>query len=73
MSTVYSVRISKELKDALERLNRVDWQGEVRAFLQKKVSSELRIRQLNDARKFRATMKRVNAAEIIRKDRENSR
>jgi hypothetical protein len=73
MSTVYSVRISKELKEALEKIDNVDWQRELRAFLEKKVRGELRARQLDEARKLRLTMKRVSAAEIIRKDRENAR
>jgi hypothetical protein len=73
MSTVYSVRISKQLKEALEKIDNVDWQRELRAFLEKKVRSELRARQLEEARKLRSTMKRVSAAEIIRKDRENAR
>ena len=71
MSTVYSLRISKELKDSLERLDTVNWQQELRAFLEKKVKSELASRQLEEARKLRSAMKRVSAAEIIREDRKS--
>ncbi len=73
MSTVYSVRIPKELKEALEKLDDVDWQGELRAFLEKKVRKELMEKQLDEGRRVRSAMKaKVSAAEIIREDRENA-
>lgn len=72
MSTVYSVRIPKELKEALERLSEVDWQGELRAFLENKVRRELMTKQLEEGKKIRSTMKaEVSAAELLREDREN--
>ena len=73
MSAVYSVRIPRELKEALEKLDEVDWQRELRAFLERKVRRKLVVKQLEEARKIRAGMKRrVNAAEMIREDRENA-
>ena len=73
MSTVYSVRIPKALREALENLDDVDWQGELRAFLEQKVRKELMERQLEEGRRLRSSMKaRVSAAEIIREDRENA-
>jgi len=72
MSTVYSVRISKALKERLEKLHQVNWQNEVRAFLEEKVKEEMKSRQLVEGRKVRSAMKKVSAAEIIREDRKNA-
>lgn len=72
MSTVYSVRIPKELKEALEKLEGIDWQGELRAFLERKVRRELMARQIAEGRKLRSSMKaEVSSSEIVREDREN--
>lgn len=72
MSTVISIRVPRELKDALEKLDRIDWQRELRAFLEEKVRRELRARQLEEAKKLRDMMKSVSAAEIIREDRDKA-
>lgn len=73
MSTVYSVRIPKKLKEALQKLDGTDWQGELRAFLEKKVREETMARQLDEGRKLRSKMRAtVSAAEIVREDRENA-
>lgn len=72
VSTVYSVRIPKALKEALEKLDGIDWQGELRAFLEKKVRRELMVRQIEEGRRLRSTMKaKVNSAELLREDRED--
>jgi hypothetical protein len=73
MSTVYSVRIPRQLRDALEKLNEVDWQNELRAFLERKVREEYMRKQLEEARILRGRMKHtVSSAEMIREDRENA-
>jgi hypothetical protein len=72
MSTVYSFRIPKQLKDTLEKLSEVDWQQELRTFLEQKVREEYVRKQLEEARDLRSKMKHaVNSAELIREDREN--
>ena len=72
MSTVYSVRIPRQLREALESLNEVNWQEELRAFLEQKVREEYMKKQMGEARNLRRKMKHsVNSAEMIREDREN--
>lgn len=71
MSTVYSVRIPKRLREALNKLQDVDWQEELRAFLEQRVRAEYVRKQLEAARKLRVGMKEISSAEIIREDREN--
>ncbi len=72
MSTVYSVRIPKALKEALEQLEDVNWQEELRLFLEREVKHEYTRRQIKEARRLRARMKQtVNSAGLIREDRKN--
>ncbi len=73
MSTVYSLRIPKALKQALEQLEDINWQAELRVFLERKVRLEYTRRQLKEARSLRARMKRrISSAEIIREDRKTA-
>lgn len=72
MSTVYSVRIPKRLREALNKLQDIDWQEELRMFLEQRVRSEYVRKQLEEAGKLRARMKEIGSAEIIREDRENA-
>ncbi len=71
MSTnVYSVRIPKEIKKAMERLKEIDWQDEIRKLITQKVKEESKKRFLLEAKELRAKMKSSNIAEMIRKDRD---
>jgi hypothetical protein len=71
MSTVYSVRIPKRLKEDIEKIDNVDWQSETRAFLEKKVRKERLMAQLEKAREIRHKSKKtISSAELIREDRE---
>lgn len=73
MSTVYSLRIPKKLKEALQSLEKVDWQAEIRQFLEQKVRQHYLRLELDEARKLRTGMRRtVSSAEIIRADRKNA-
>ncbi len=56
MSAVFSVRIPKELKERMERLN-VNWAEEVRRFLEKRVEEEERRELLEEIRSFRESLK----------------
>lgn len=71
MSSVYSVRIPKRLKEDIERIDDVDWQAETRTFLERKVRKERLARDLEKARDQRQKSKKIiNSAELIREDRE---
>ncbi len=71
MSTnVYSVRIPKEIKKAMERLKEIDWQDEIRKLITQKVKEESKKRFLLEAKELRAKMKSSNIAEMIREDRD---
>ncbi len=71
MSSVYSVRVPKKLKDEIEILDNVDWQNETRAFLEERVRKERINRQLKIAMKNKERMNvTLNVAELIREDRE---
>ncbi|MHB8565696.1 MAG: type II toxin-antitoxin system VapB family antitoxin [Nitrososphaerales archaeon] len=73
MSSVYSVRLSKKLKEEIERLDTVDWQNETRSFLEERVRKERINRQLEEARKNREQMKiTLDVARLIREDREHA-
>jgi hypothetical protein len=71
ISSVYSVRVSKKLKDEIDSLNNIDWQAETRAFFEEKVRKERLRKQLETAKKNSDRMKvTVNVAQLIRQDRE---
>ncbi|MDH2901941.1 MAG: hypothetical protein PXY39_13310, partial [archaeon] len=57
MSSVYSVRVSKKLKEEIERLDKVDWQNETRSFLEERVRKERINRQIEKARRNKKRMK----------------
>jgi predicted DNA-binding protein len=72
MSTVYSIRLPKKLKEQIDNMSEVDWQSETRAFLEQRVRRERIKKQLEEAREIRERMKvSLNLAELIREDREN--
>jgi secreted Zn-dependent insulinase-like peptidase len=73
MSDVYSIRVPRGLKKALEGLDDVDWQSETRTFLERKVKEEYRRKELAKARKLRSQMKRaVSSADLLREDRNHA-
>lgn len=72
MSSVYSVRIPKKLKEEIEKIDRVDWQAETRTFLERKVRKERLARDIEKAREQRRKSKKtISSAELIREDRQN--
>jgi predicted metal-binding transcription factor (methanogenesis marker protein 9) len=71
MSSVYSIRLPKKLKEDIERLDTIDWQNETRSFLEDRVRKERIKRQLEEARRNREHMKvTLDVAKLIRDDRE---
>jgi hypothetical protein len=73
MSSVYSIRLPKKLKDEIENLADVDWQNETRAFLEERVRKERIKKQLEKARNNKERMKMtIDAAKLVREDREQA-
>lgn len=71
MSTVYSIRVSMELRKMMEEMNDINWQEEVRRMLEELVKTKSKERLLAEAKKLREDMKaEVSAAELIREDRD---
>jgi len=71
MSTkVYSVRIPKEIKKAMERLKDINWQDEIKKLITQKVKEESKKRLLLEAKELRTKMKSSNITEMIREDRD---
>lgn len=73
MSSVYSIRIPKKLKEEIEDLSpKVDWQFETRTFLEGRVRRERIRKQLEEARRNKEQLNvTLNVAELIREDREH--
>jgi hypothetical protein len=69
-TTVYSVRIPKEIRDAMEKIENIDWQEEIRKMIIERVRQETKRRLLEEARELRKKMKSSNISEMIREDRD---
>ncbi|MGD2250024.1 MAG: hypothetical protein PVF58_16590 [Candidatus Methanofastidiosia archaeon] len=72
MSTkvVYSIRIPEEIRDLMKEMEDIDWQEEIRTMIEEIVRKKSKERLLIDAKKLRKNMKSINAAELIREDRD---
>ena len=70
MSTTFTIRISKELKEKMKKLN-VEWSGEVRRFIEQRVKHLELIKTIEEIR-LRAKKRRVktDSTWLIREDRE---
>ncbi|RLI89193.1 MAG: hypothetical protein DRO98_01590 [Archaeoglobales archaeon] len=70
-TSVYSIRIPKEVKKMMEEMKDVNWQAELRRLIEEKIREEYKKRILSEAREIRKKMKTsVPAAELIREDRD---
>ncbi|MEQ9715142.1 MAG: VapB-type antitoxin [Candidatus Asgardarchaeum sp.] len=71
MSSTFSIRISKKLKEEMKKYSKVDWANEIRKYIQKKIR-ELKLEEiLTKAKSLRQQMKvEINHVELIREDRE---
>jgi len=71
MSSTFSIRIPKKLKEEMKKYSKVDWANEIRKYIQKKIR-ELKLEEiLTKAKSLRQQMKvEVNHVELIREDRE---
>ena len=73
VSVVIAVRIPKELKEQLEKLN-INYAEEIRKFLKDRVKREILKRLIHEIRELRKKgpqLKGNLAAEFIREDRES--
>jgi len=68
--TVYSVRVPKEIRELMKEMEDVDWQEEIRTVIEELVRKKSKERLLFEAKKLRKDMKTINAAELIREDRD---
>ena len=72
MSTVYSIRMPKQLREALEGLRR-RLAGRTKDLPRTKGQEEYMKKQMEEARTLRSKTKlSIDSAEMIRKDRENA-
>ena len=70
-TTVYSIRIPKEIREMMEKLKDVNWQEEIRKIVEEKVKEEYKKKLLNEARELRRKMKtNISASKLIREDRD---
>lgn len=70
MSTTFTIRISKELKEKMKKLN-AEWSEEVRRFIEQRVKHLELIKTIEEI-KLRAEKRRVktDSTRLIREDRE---
>ncbi len=68
-TTTYSVRIPKDIREAMERMKDVNWQEEIRKMIIERVREEAKRRLLAEARELRSKMKTSKISEMIREDR----
>ncbi|UXD21245.1 hypothetical protein IPA_01765 [Ignicoccus pacificus DSM 13166] len=73
MSVVFSVRIPKELKEKMEKMN-VNWAEEVRRFLEQRVKEEEEKKVMEELKAFRSSLqgrKIVPSEALIREVRDS--
>ncbi len=69
-TTVYSIRIPKEIREAMEKMKDIDWQDEIRKMIIERVRKELKKKFLEEAKELRSKMKSSNISDMIREDRD---
>lgn len=70
MSTVYSIRIPKKLKELMASVD-VDWQKEISRFIEERARKVLISKYLEESKEELEKMKNIDNAELIREDRES--
>lgn len=72
MSTksVYSIRIPVQFRKMMDEMDYVNWQEKIRQLTIRLIQEESKKRLLWDAESIRKKMKDVEAAELIREDRD---
>ncbi len=69
-TTTYSVRIPREVREAMERMKDVNWQEEIRRMIIERVREEAKRRLLDEAKELRSRMKSSEITKMIREDRD---
>ncbi len=69
-TTTYSVRIPREVREAMERMSDVNWQEEIRRMIIERVREEAKRRLLDEAKELRSRMKSSEITKMIREDRD---
>ncbi|BBG23478.1 type II toxin-antitoxin system VapB family antitoxin [Sulfuracidifex tepidarius] len=70
VSTVYSIRIPKRLKELMASVD-IDWQKEISGFIEERARKVLMNKYLEESREQLDKMKNIDNAELIREDRES--
>lgn len=71
MSSTFSIRLPKKLREEMKKYSEVDWADEIRKCIKEKINKLKLEEVLTKARTLREKMmKEVNHAELIREDRE---
>ena len=72
MSTkpVYSVRIPEEVRDLMKDMKDEEWHEEIRTMIEELVKKKNKERLLTEAKTLRSDMKAIDAAKLIREDRD---
>lgn len=68
--TVYSIRVPEEIRELMKEMKDVDWQKEILTMVEELVKKKRKERLLFEAKTLRKDMKAINAAELIREDRD---
>ena len=68
--TVYSIRIPEEIRELMKEMKDVNWQELIQTMVEELVKKKRKEKLLLEAEKVRKDMKAVNAAELIREDRD---
>jgi hypothetical protein len=69
MSTVYSIRIPKKLRELMNSVN-VDWQKEISKYIEDRVRKELIRKYIEEGKNNLTKMKNINNSDLIREDRD---
>jgi len=70
LSDVVSIRVSKDLKKAMKKVN-INWRKEIENFIKMKIREHLRDSYLEKAKQYRKRLPEIefSNAELIREDR----
>jgi predicted DNA-binding protein len=69
VSTVYSIRIPKKLKELMDSVN-VDWQKEISDYIEERIRKELIKKYIEESKENLSKMKVIDNSLIIREERE---
>jgi uncharacterized UPF0146 family protein len=68
--TVYSIRVPEEIRELMKEMEDVNWQELIQTMVEELVKKKRKEKLLLEAEQVRKDMKSINAAELIREDRD---